>query len=64
MDENETRCRYCGDRVDPGDRNVVYAVQRGDVTIIQATGLTNGRGHFFHRTCLPFARDYNERETR
>ncbi len=62
--EPETRCGYCGDRVDPADRNVVYAVQRGDVTIIKASGLNSGRGGYFHRTCLPFARDFNEREAR
>ena len=63
MNESETRCRYCGDRVDPADRNIVFAVQRGDVTIIQAPG-ANGQGRFFHRTCLPFEREYNELETR
>ena len=61
MNEQEIHCGYCGDRVDPADRNIVYAVHQGEATIIQATGL-NGRGRFFHRTCLPFAREYSERE--
>ena len=63
MNEGEILCGHCGDRVDPDDRNVVFAVQRGAVTIIQAAGL-NGQGRFYHRTCLPFARDDSERGTR
>ena len=62
MSERETRCGHCGDRVDPSDRNVVFAVQRGAVTIIQSSGL-KGHGRYYHRTCLPFARD-EEREAR
>jgi hypothetical protein len=56
------RCAYCGDRVDPADKGIVYAIKREQITIMGGTEWVNvgGSGAWFHRKCLAMAADYRE----
>lgn len=57
-----TLCPYCGERVEPDEPGVVYAVEIREVRTFGGRDFIDGMGGFFHPGCSPEAVGYARRE--
>jgi hypothetical protein len=57
-----TKCPDCGERIDPREPGVVYAVPREEVATMGPTyTMVDGIGGYFHEWCSPEALGYERR---